>query len=96
MMNEPKISDRLLRYLADRDEERRRAVQRTLDGLTDREQALIREASIMGYVQGVRAAGAYNATIPSDSEILRTVVDACLKFSDLYPTIANYEAPDDE
>ena len=84
----PEISDDLLiRYLAARDAERDDQVNRALDALTDRERALIREAAVMGYVQGVQAARAGEIAIPKDAAILWHVVIGCQAFDDLYPTI---------
>jgi hypothetical protein len=53
--------------------------------LPDREQRLVREAAVMGFVQGV-AAGAVSGR--ADAEILFQVLDAARSFNDLYPTLA--------
>jgi len=43
---------------------------------------------VMGYVQGVRAVpGSYDTNIPPDMQIVATVIDACLVYPDLYPTM---------
>lgn len=84
----PDLPDGLLRYLAERDLRRAGRVEHTLAAMTVRERRLVREAAVMGYVQGVRAVpGGHNATIPPDSTILARVVGACLAFPDLYPVI---------
>jgi hypothetical protein len=74
-------------YLAIRDEQRQQRVLRALNALSPRERQLVREAAVMGYVQGVRAAGVGDVDIPRDAFILHLVVDACFSFDDLYPTI---------
>jgi hypothetical protein len=55
-----------------------------LRGLTKREQQLIREAAVMGYVRGTMA---HSKEIPADSEVLALVIDCCLNFPDLYPAM---------
>ncbi len=71
-------------YLAARDSARQRQTDDAIAALTDREQALVREAAVMGYVQGAMAHG---QAIPVDSAILRLVITACLAIPDLYPTL---------
>lgn len=84
----PQIPDELIRYLAVRDAQRDDRVNRALAALTDRERALVREAAVMGYVQGVGAARAKEFDIPKDSEIVWRVIAGCQTFDDLYPTIS--------
>ena len=60
----------------------RRAV---LAGLTKREQQLVREAAVMGYVRGTMA---QSKEIPADSDVVALVIDCCLGFSDLYPAMS--------
>lgn len=55
-----------------------------LRGLTKREQQLIREAAVMGYVRGTMA---HSEEIPADSDVLALVIDCCLNFPDLYPAM---------
>jgi hypothetical protein len=79
----------LAQYLADRDQQRAEAVAQRLNELSPREQALVREAAVMGYVQGVRAVpGSWQQQIPHDKDIVHTVIDACRAFDDLYPLLA--------
>lgn len=80
------IGDRIIRYLAARDRERDDRVNRALGSLTERERALVREASVMGYVLGRQGAGAEGA-FPKDSDIVWSVIDACHAVGDPYPTI---------
>ena len=90
------VSDEeLARYLGDRDARRAKAVRRTLDGLSDRERALLREGAVMGYVRGSMAAGG-SQRVPPDEQILVEVVDACLAHPDLYPTLTRYGDRDPE
>jgi hypothetical protein len=92
-------SSALRDYLAVRGEERARAVGLTCEAMNPREAALVREAAVMGYVQGVQACQAWASAghpfltegappIPPDSVVLATTVDACLAFRDLYPVMA--------
>lgn len=55
-----------------------------LRGLAKREQQLIREAAVMGYVRGTMA---HSKEIPADSDVLALVIDCCLNFPDLYPAM---------
>ena len=84
----PEVPEEILRYLAARDADRERGVDRALASLTDRERALVRDAAVMGYVQGVQATHAKEAAIPGDSVIVRRVIAGCQVFDDLYPTIS--------
>lgn len=81
------LPEDLVRYLADRDRQHHHAVVETLAAMTDREQLLVREAAVMGFVQGQRAGT--GAGTPRDSVILARVIDAALAMPDLYPTISH-------
>jgi len=90
----PEIDERLLRYFAIREVERSESVARTLAGMTERERRLVREAAVMGYVQGVKAVpGGHRETFPPDADVLYQVVDACLHFDDLYPVMRSVTTP---
>lgn len=89
----PALPDFLVDYLATRDAERARAVNQMMSHFTARELTLIKEAAVMGWVQGMRHA---DQTIPKDRQILFTVADACRAFPDLYPTITGWTPADDE
>lgn len=80
----------LLAYLAQRDAERATAVRDFLASLTARERALMRDAAVMGYVQGRRHP--VGEPHPKDGAVLDLVVDACLHFTDLYPGVAHVAA----
>jgi hypothetical protein len=75
----------LVAYLAERDAQRADAVTDFLAGLTDRERALVKDAAVMGYVQGRRHLE--GELHPKDGWVLATVIDACFAFPDLYPAI---------
>lgn len=84
----PAIAEGLVAYIAERDDWRAQQVRRRWSALSKREQRLVREAAVMGYVQGVRAVpGTYDFKIRPDREIVSMVIDACSSFPDLYPTI---------
>lgn len=86
------VPEFIARYLQQRDNNRRDAVAEILSGLTERELLLVKEAAVMGWVQGMRH---HDLPYPGDRQALATVVDACLSFSDLYPTISG-RVDDDE
>ena len=85
----PDIPTALLGYLALRSRDRAGRVRDALAALTPREQALVRDAAVMGYVRGAQAvaAGSVSGKIPADSAIVAEVVGACLSLPDLYPTL---------
>ncbi len=90
-------AERLVEYFRIRERQRATDVDTVLNGLTDREHALVREAAVMGYVRG-RMAGDLPRTderpFPSDTAILAEVIGGCLDIPDQYPTIA--QAGDDQ
>jgi hypothetical protein len=79
----------LVTYLMERDAQRANAVDATLACLTERERRLVREAAVMGYVQGRRYLTGDDH--PKDSAVLHLVVDACLAAPDLYPVITGVQ-----
>lgn len=82
------LDDVVTRYLEAGRARRETDRNAVMSALTKREQALIREAAVMGYVQGIRAAGTgRDHGIPPDGQILASVIDGCLAMSDLYPAI---------
>lgn len=94
------LPESLIRYLAARDAQRADDVKSILDALTTREQRLIQDAAVMGYVRGKMSGrddpipknGAIigevvDACLAHRDAILREVVGACLSFSDLYAVL---------
>lgn len=79
----------IMAYLADRDEQRRTAVRDTWHALTPRERRLVREVSVMAYVNGSNARRCGIDKIPPDSAIVSQAIDGCLQNDDLYPVIAH-------
>lgn len=87
------IPEQLVTYLADQNAQRAKAVDDFLTKLTPRERALVTQAAVMGYVQGVRHPE--GERIPKNQPLLAKalypllaeVVDACFAFPDLYPAI---------
>ena len=86
-MTSAELPEWLLQYIAGRDAARATAVANTLTALTERELLLVKEAAVMGWVEGIRH---HDLPCPKDLKILTTVVDACLSHGDLYPTITGY------
>jgi hypothetical protein len=78
------VDAQLLTYFGKRQQMRGDDRAAVLRGLTKREQQLIREAAVMGYVRGTMA---HSKEIPADSEVLALVIDCCLNFPDLYPAM---------
>lgn len=91
-MSDEISEDQLVAYLAMRHSERMDAVERLAASFTERERRLIREAAVMGYVQGAMQ-GRYRDKIPSDIKILREVLDGILAHPDLYPVTAQGGRP---
>ncbi|WP_369778860.1 hypothetical protein [Streptomyces sp. R33] len=89
----PAVPDFLVGYLAQQDAYRFTAVNEMLRGCTEREVLLMKEAAVMGWVQGRMHA---DQKIPGDRQILFTVADACRAYADLYPTITGWTPADDE
>lgn len=81
------VPDELIAYLAARHRDRAQQVIEALAALTPREQALVKEAAVMGYVHGAFDTGAIGAKIPADSRIVAAVITACLAAPDLYPNL---------
>lgn len=80
------LPEPLVTYLLNRDAQRVAHVAAVLGALTGRERALVKEAAVMGYVQGMRHPAGEKC--PPDRAILAEVIDACLAFPDLYPTLS--------
>lgn len=72
-------------YLVKRGAQRAEAVNAVLARLTERERALVKDAAVMGYVQGHRHPR--DGGDLKDDAVLSLVVDACLAFPDLYPAV---------
>jgi hypothetical protein len=86
------VPDFLVDYFTQREASRAQAVARVLTSLTERELLLVKEAAVMGWVQGMRH---HDLACPGDRKILASVVDACLSFSDRYPTISGHSEDDE-
>lgn len=86
-MTPEEIGAEIAAYMAARAHEREAQAAAVLAAMTPREQAIAREAAVMGYVQGANF-HAPGERFPPDSEILRYVVACCQDFPDLYPTLA--------
>lgn len=75
---------------------RRQAEVDALKGsLTEREQRLIREAFVLGFVARHRMTPEA-IDFPKDSEIEFQGFSICVDHQDLYPTISGYETPLEE
>ena len=76
----------LVDYVFKRDQQRADEVNSVLSALTDRERRLVREAAVMGYVQGRRHPASEEH--PKDGTVLAHVVAGCLANADLYPVLS--------
>jgi hypothetical protein len=81
-------------YLLRRDAARQNRAAEVFGRLTERERLLVKEAAVMGYVQGRMHPA--DADHPKDSEVVFRVVDGCLSNSDLYPTLTGRTDDEDE
>lgn len=89
------IPEALANYMIKRDQQRADQITAVWAEFTEREQGLIKDAAVMGYVQGmlqVRAGGDW----PGDWVAVPTVIGACLAHADLYPTITGWTPPENE
>lgn len=82
--------EQLADYLTERDRRRAYAIARARGGMEPREAALVREAAVMGFVQGRMHA---DVPVPRDEAIVDLVVDACIHADDLYPVTAAMAEP---
>lgn len=90
------IDERLVRYFAERQRQRAEQVVAVVGAMNPREQRLVREAAVMGYVRGTMAGRVdgregRETVIPHDRDVLALVVSCCLSMPDLYPTFDRME-----
>ena len=78
------VDAQLLAYFEIRQQQRADDRNAVLRGLTKREQELVMEAAVMGYVRGTMAG---SKDIPDDGPLAAFVIDCCLCFPDLYPAM---------
>lgn len=84
---QPHIPQHILDYLRNRELARANHRAETLDAMTERERRLVREAAVMGFVQGRIH---HDLTPhPSDTLVTNWVIDACNGHPDLYPIIGS-------
>ena len=93
---ETPLPEALLTLFANREAERHQRAAERFATFTERERVLMKEAAVMGYVQG--SMHPKGDLIPKDSWILARVIESCLGCPDLYRTISGdtEEADDDE
>lgn len=84
----------LVDHLVERSNARHQRAAEVYNALTERERALVCEAAVMGYVQGLmrdRSEG-----VPKNSQVVALVVQECLAFPDMYPTISGHAEENDD
>ncbi len=86
------VEEKLLNLFEANALRRAKARDELMGNLTEREQRLVREAVIAGYL-----AHAIHRpeSIPPDSEILASGLDVALGYSDLYPLLTEYKPGED-
>ena len=84
-------TDALADYLDARQRQRDERVDVMLAAMTPRERRLVREAAVMGFVQGRMSSG---GTHPQDTAVMRHVLAACDHLPDLYPITASLGGPE--
>lgn len=89
------IPEALVNYMIKRDQQRADQITAVWAEFTEREQGLIKDAAVMGWVQGVMSARA-GEQWAGDWVAVPTVIGACLAHADLYPTITGWAPPEDE
>lgn len=88
------LPEPLLADIANRAAARANAAAEVYGALTERERGLVKDAAVMGYVQGLMRTR--EEGMPKDSQIVQLVVQECLAFPDLYPTLSGWEPSDDD
>jgi hypothetical protein len=91
------LPDYLVQYLIKRDQAHADRIAAVWSEFTEREQGLVKDAAVMGWIQGAQCARAGEGW-PGDWVAVPTVIGACLGNPDFYPTItgsgpAEPEAP---
>lgn len=81
------MNDNLTKYFEARQQQHAQRIADKWAALNKRQQRLVREAAVMGYVQGFRDSP-HSDKIPPDNEILSKVLGAVDSFGDLYPFLA--------
>lgn len=83
------IPDDLVRHIVDQDTRRARRAVNAWDRLTGREQRLLKEAAVMGYLRGMWDHGPGGEKVPPDSHIVQSVIEHCQTYNDRFPYIGN-------
>lgn len=88
---DPKFEKNLTNYFAARAKARDEEFEGIYNQFTEVEKRLVREAAVMGFVQGLQAAGKHDLKpFPNDSEITKAVVLEAANIPDLYPIMGWY------
>ena len=74
-------------YLANMREKRSTAAVAMFENLTPREQALVRDAAVVGFVMGTITGYIPAEDFPADSKVIEEVLLVSKDQSDLYPTL---------
>lgn len=83
------LAPELVNYFEARQQQRKSHAAKMWSLLKPRDQRLVREAAVMGFVQGTRAGSQRyddGEPFPKDMEIVERVLIAMEGFPDLYPT----------
>lgn len=85
-MNE-QVQKMLGEYLTFGEQRRLHEARVAMQTLTAREQHLVREAAIMGFVRG-QMRGEHTQEVPGDAVIVQEVLNCCAAMPDHYPVLA--------
>lgn len=81
------VMRQLAEYMATRDAQELERVNKALEKLSVYEQALVRDAAVMGYVQGLMD-GWVRMDCRRDHDIIFMTVRGCLREPDKYPAVS--------
>lgn len=87
------VPDNIIEYVEKQDRLRAEAAKKMAGNLTERERLLVKEAAVMGYVQGYRVPDSAKdrELYPKDEAILLMCLNSARAFPDLYPTLVSLE-----
>lgn len=85
------LSEKFVKYLEGRDKERLDAAAKMWGNLSEREQMLVKEAAVMGFVQGNLVRPKDRSEFPHDRDIVIRVLTHVRSVPDLYPNLAALE-----
>lgn len=87
---------KVMDYLRKQETARLKRIQAAIQRLTPRERRIVGEAAVMGFVQGMMAAGVtLDDAMPDDETIVLRVFNGIISTPDLYPTLSATTPPEE-